>query len=134
MADPHIYEPTASSLGETDAATPRRRKRRQVLAIPVGSARTHQPLIVDIRHLLWQLDAACYGMDRELFFDDSQAVQTLRRICATCPVSTACRDYAEEHRLSGFWGGTTEKERHLDRRRTRRRAAKMQAADAPEGR
>lgn len=131
MDDAQIYEPTAASLGETDAATPRRHNRRQVFAVPVGSARTHQPLIVDLRHLLWQLDAACYGMDRELFFDDSHLTQTLRPVCASCPVSTDCRDYADRHGLAGFWGGTTEKERRLDKRRARRRASKLQAADPP---
>jgi WhiB family redox-sensing transcriptional regulator len=131
VGDFAIYEPTT---GDTDSAIIRRRKRRSVLAVPVASSRGQQPLAVDVRHLYWQLDAACYGMDSELFFGQDQPVQMLRRICADCPVITQCRDYADEHELAGFWGGATENERRLDRRRARRAARRaINAQDPPSG-
>lgn len=103
-------------------ATPRRRKRRRVFAAPVAAAQTQQPIVLDIRHLLWQLRAFCNGMDRELFFDSTQDVEMLRAICASCPVKQDCLDYANQQQLLGFWGGTTEAERKRERRSARRQA------------
>jgi WhiB family redox-sensing transcriptional regulator len=115
---------TGTSYTETDSIQPmRRRSRRRVYASPVASARPKQPIVLDLRHLLWQLRAACNGMDREMFFRPDQDVAPLRAVCASCPVQRDCLDYANEHRLLGFWGGATEDERARQRRRARRAQA-----------
>ncbi len=34
-------------------------------------------------------------------------------LCAQCPVSVECRDFARRNREYGFWGGEDEQERHV---------------------
>lgn len=105
----------------------KRRKRRAVYAKPVGGAVEHQPIVIDVQHLAWQLRAACRGMDRELFFSTETSLDTVRPVCESCPVRTTCEDYANEHKMVGFWGAKTDDERRRDRNRERaqaRRAAR----------
>ncbi len=71
----------------------------------------------------WDL-AACRGAEPELFFPISattasaSAVERAKLVCASCPVRSACLSYALDHRQEqGIWGGTTEDERRLVRRR-----------------
>lgn len=66
----------------------------------------------------WMSQGSCRGKS-ELFFApfaerpearvrrEAQA----RSICATCPATEPCRDYARESRELGFWGGESEAER-----------------------
>lgn len=64
----------------------------------------------------WMTDALCAQTDPDLFFPtDKYAAVTARRICAACPVATACRDFAvADDSLRGIWGGTDRRERaHL---------------------
>lgn len=74
----------------------------------------------------WMRDAACRGMDPELFFPEKGAswdVQEARGVCAGCPVRTECLTYAMDHtERHGVWGGTSERER----RRLRRGEALME--------
>lgn len=73
----------------------------------------------------WRLDAACRGVNPELFFapgrnddrgrrlrtlGDMQRAQALA-YCARCPVRDACLDYALRFDELGIWGGTTYRER-----------------------
>jgi WhiB family redox-sensing transcriptional regulator len=82
----------------------------------------------------WQGDAACQGMDVDLFFaqDGERERDRGRRrnralaVCAHCPLATkqACLEHAltmPEHQ--GVWGGMTEEERETERRSRRKRAA-----------
>jgi WhiB family redox-sensing transcriptional regulator len=95
----------------------------------------------------WQERAACRGKDPELFFaptiPDGATLPELgalaaerkrreaaaRRICASCPVRTACLNWrlADGHQLDGgVWGGKNEEERwrlHKNRIRAARRSA-----------
>jgi hypothetical protein len=74
-------------------------------------------------------DAACAGMDGDMFYDDMIASESakeygrytstapkqhamLRRVCANCPVKVECADFAIKHERFGFWGGLTAMERH----------------------
>ena len=74
-------------------------------------------------------DAACSGMDGDMFYDDMIASESakeygrytstapkqhamLRRVCANCPVKVECADFAIKHERFGFWGGLTAMERH----------------------
>lgn len=42
-----------------------------------------------------------------------------KKVCAKCPVSGQCLEYALDNKLSGIWGGTTEQERRRMRRQRR---------------
>lgn len=56
----------------------------------------------------WVAQAACAGMNGDLWFLDDQAgsYREARTICATCPVRTDCLTYALTHRINhGMWGG-----------------------------
>jgi WhiB family redox-sensing transcriptional regulator len=79
----------------------------------------------------WQLEAACRGMDSEVFFHPdgqrgaarAQREQRAKQICATCPVLQQCREHALSVREPyGVWGGLTEDERETILRGRRRNA------------
>lgn len=66
----------------------------------------------------WRDDAACAGLDTELFFpvdDRAASVETPRRVCRGCPVRVACLADAlaveDPVRRFGIVGGTTPGER-----------------------
>lgn len=63
----------------------------------------------------WVYEAACAGMDPELFFPergDSASVRKAREVCDRCPVQLECRRYATRARERwGIWGGTSFNER-----------------------
>lgn len=69
----------------------------------------------------WMTDALCAETDPDLFFPtDKYEADTARRICAACPVTAACREYAlADDSLRGIWGGTDRR----DRARLRARSA-----------
>jgi len=61
----------------------------------------------------WRASGLCTQTDPELFFPE-KATQSrdARAVCARCPVSAKCLEYALTHdRVYGVWGGTTERER-----------------------
>jgi len=65
-------------------------------------------------------EAACKGTDTTVFFPVSETFAGgAKAICATCPVSEQCLEYAIQTRQpDGVWGGLTAVERHrLVRRR-----------------
>lgn len=69
----------------------------------------------------WRVQAACIGF-QSLFFAsgelDSEATRRAKDICAVCPVSTDCLEFAlETNQRAGIWGGTTEDERRSLRRK-----------------
>jgi WhiB family redox-sensing transcriptional regulator len=79
----------------------------------------------------WQLEAACRGMDSEVFFHPdgqrgaarAQREQQAKQICATCPVLEQCREHALRVREPyGVWGGLTEDERETILRGRRKNA------------
>jgi len=61
----------------------------------------------------WQDDAACRGMNPDLFFPHQGAGYIeAQKICATCPVRFYCAEAAIQAREEfGVWGGLTEAER-----------------------
>ena len=62
----------------------------------------------------WMDDAACIGLDPEIFFPDKgHSAAEARRACARCPVADQCLDFAVEGgwRTVGIWGGTNAKQR-----------------------
>ncbi len=79
----------------------------------------------------WQADAACFGMNVDLFFgrDGEPAAEREARerravaICGGCPVRDACLDHAlTVPERYGVWGAMTEEQRAAHRRRRRRAA------------
>ncbi|MFF7458497.1 WhiB family transcriptional regulator [Kitasatospora sp. NPDC008115] len=73
----------------------------------------------------WRESARCRGTDPELFFPigSGTSFPTLvqsdeaKAVCARCPVSRQCLEWALDAPVEGIWGGTTETERRELRRR-----------------
>ncbi len=54
----------------------------------------------------------CAGADINLFFSENLAdINQAREICISCPLMSACLDYATFAEEFGVWGGTTQGER-----------------------
>jgi len=71
----------------------------------------------------WMERAACRGLSTDLFFPERGGgadTRAAKAVCAACPVSDDCYEYAfgsnERH---GIWGGTSERERRRIRRQRR---------------
>lgn len=67
----------------------------------------------------WMDSRPCCGKPQLFFAPRAERPQArvrreaqARRLCASCPVTRACRDFARRHREYGFWGGESEEERH----------------------
>ncbi len=69
----------------------------------------------------WMTAGKCQDMPPSVFFpNDGVGVEVARRICADCPVKTACLEYALLNRIDhGVWGGASERERRRIARRRR---------------
>ena len=61
----------------------------------------------------WMRQAACRGMDAEVFFPSTdQRVRAALAVCRRCPVRAPCLAYAlGDPELVGIWAGTTGEER-----------------------
>jgi len=67
----------------------------------------------------WMADAACPGVDPEIFFPargDTLAAQKAKAVCSGCPVRAACLDWildveAVEGGQPGIYAGLTDTER-----------------------
>lgn len=72
----------------------------------------------------WADDAACVDADVDAFFlPVGGDPRPGKRICGRCPVQEDCLKFAVEHdERYGIWGGATEVERRVLRRRLRRAA------------
>lgn len=74
---------------------------------------------MDLTSPNWQ-GAACEGIDTETFFDGAENAATrseLRKMCASCPLFTQCREWGLKHEVYGFWGGLSAEERKGERRK-----------------
>ena len=67
---------------------------------------------LDVNRPAWQADAACRGMDVNLFHPPKGGTQTAPKVCATCPARTDCLEdaLADPHR-PGWWGGVSHRGR-----------------------
>lgn len=71
----------------------------------------------------WHDEAACQGMDVNLFYPVKGKKLAALKVCARCPVADLCLEYAQARSEPwGIWGGMTERERAAARRRARRAA------------
>ncbi len=69
----------------------------------------------------WMAAGKCRELPPAVFFpSDGLGVQAAQRICADCPVSHECLEYALASRIDhGVWGGCSERERRRILRRRR---------------
>jgi WhiB family redox-sensing transcriptional regulator len=70
----------------------------------------------------WMVDAACRGLDPELFYPRlGEPTDRARAICNRCPVKQACLALAmRANERDGIWGGLSGRQRRALRRdRTR---------------
>lgn len=82
----------------------------------------------------WQEDAACRSADPAVFFPKDHGGSAwlveheAKSFCARCPVVDACLAHAlAVPEPAGVWGGLSEDERRLTRRRAQRRARRAAA-------
>ncbi len=62
-------------------------------------------------------DAACRGLDPELFYaEGGAAVARAKAVCASCDLRLKCLEWAICREEFGVWGGTTARERAAIRR------------------
>jgi WhiB family redox-sensing transcriptional regulator len=67
----------------------------------------------------WMRDGLCAQTDPEAFFPErGGSTRDAKAVCASCPVLVECRTYGMEHNERfGVWGGLSERERRVLRRR-----------------
>jgi len=65
----------------------------------------------------WRASANCAGLDVDMFFpENSDVTDTVKKVCANCTVKTKCAAFAISiPEISGYWGGTTERQRQKHR-------------------
>jgi len=80
----------------------------------------------------WRRDAICRDTDPDLFFPVGTTgnalvqIERARQVCFECTVRVECLEFAlETNQDAGIWGGTSEEERRVIRRRI---AARNKAA------
>ncbi len=75
----------------------------------------------------WMALGSCRAYPPNMFFpSDGVGVDRARKICATCPVTAPCLEYALENHIDhGVWGGCSERER---RRIAKRRRLTLRSA------
>src|SRR6187455_2888565 len=79
----------------------------------------------------WMFHGRCRGVNPAEFFpSDGTGVEAAQRVCAACPVSSECLEYALLHRIEhGVWGGASERERRRILRRRRDLTAAAQECE-----
>ena len=87
----------------------------------------------DLAHILaaeradqsWRRQAACRGVDTDLFYADrGENATAAKAVCSGCPVAAQCADYAITANIrTGVWGGYTDAELRALRRQRRRGSA-----------
>ena len=63
---------------------------------------------MEVNDLSWRDEAACAGMDTDLFIADGRGPRyaEAKAVCATCPVTTECASFAVQTGATfGIWGG-----------------------------
>lgn len=75
-------------------------------------------------HQSWMDQAACIGLDPDLFFPQTSrgilSGQEAREVCARCEVRTDCLEHAlANNEQFGIWGGMSERQRRTEARRRR---------------
>lgn len=76
----------------------------------------------------WMIDAACTGLDSELFFPrQGERIDPLvKHVCGACPVRVECLRHALATRADGVWGGVGEHDRRRLTRQIREQLGPIQ--------
>lgn len=89
--------------------------------------------IISIPFFILKDDPACAQTDPEMFFPMDidmgggrfsakyLSIDAAKRVCKECPLIKDCLEYALKNHEIGIWGGTTEHERKLIKKRNSRR-------------
>jgi WhiB family redox-sensing transcriptional regulator len=79
------------------------------------------PMDTNNRSTEWMGQGNCRNFPPAMFFpSDGAGVDRARAICASCPVTQPCLEYAlAEHIDHGVWGGCSERERRRIAKRRR---------------
>jgi WhiB family redox-sensing transcriptional regulator len=74
--------------------------------------------------MAWRHQAACRGIDPEVFFpDDAEPGDAAKAVCVRCPVRQPCLEWALSTReKEGVWGGCDERDRRRILRQSRKSA------------
>lgn len=68
-----------------------------------------QSLSTMVYNTKWSEDAACLGLDTNLFFDNYEEDKVLASItdglCSTCPIQRECLTLGVSRKEWGVWGG-----------------------------
>ena len=99
------------------------RRNPSMAAVPIPN---RFPVVVsETVSMEWSDQAACLHEDPELFFPASSTgpagaqIEEAKAVCGHCPVLDACFSYAlQSGQDAGIWGGLTEEERRIIKRRT----------------
>jgi Transcription factor WhiB/Phage integrase family len=117
MHDPHASLVLSIHLFFLDARYPPAPMETAVVAwLMQRDDRDPSAYIADLlRRPAWMADAACKDQPTELFFPTrGETTEAARAICATCPVSADCLEYAviaNQRDDVGIWGGTSARQR-----------------------
>lgn len=70
----------------------------------------------------WNFEgASCWGIDTDYFFPQANTIteenRQAKKICSGCIVKQDCLTYALHYKVSGIWGGTSNKERDRIRKK-----------------
>ncbi|MDA8313056.1 MAG: WhiB family transcriptional regulator [Actinomycetota bacterium] len=89
-------------------AADQERRRSALVAITLG-----RTLVAHDSDPSWRRRAACRGLDPALFFPEiGESAAAPKAVCAQCPVSRECLDFALVNaETEGIWGGTTPRAR-----------------------
>lgn len=77
----------------------------------------------------WKLEAACRTKPTSMFYPERPShglpapmaeIRAALEVCARCPVTMICLEYALQRKEVGIWGGTTENERRKMKSRRNR--------------
>lgn len=131
MADLHDISYALDGIDSSTFQDVSHRRRRRIphYAEKIGSVAS-RAIVVDIRHLDWQNEASCRGTDPESFFPEGPVPHQILRICGHCPVYQQCLDHALDNpTLRGIWGGTTDVERRVMRKKSQRERARRRGQD-----
>ncbi len=95
-------------------------RRRAVVASSLG-----RTLVAHDPDPSWRARAACRGLDPAMFFPEvGENTAAAKAVCAQCPVSRECLDFALANtETEGVWGGTTPRARRPLRRALLREAS-----------
>jgi hypothetical protein len=77
----------------------------------------------------WEFEnPPCVEMGTEVFYPDQtvgattrygfRQLATVKKVCGNCPFQKDCLDWGVKHEAFGIWGGATEYERNMIRKKT----------------